>query len=656
MKPPTLCLNMIVKNESKIIERLLKSVLPIIDTYCICDTGSTDNTKELITSFFEKHNIKGKIIEEPFKNFAHNRNFSLHSCVGMSDYVLLLDADMVLDIKNFNKINLHRANHFSILQGSPSFYYYNTRIVKNTGLYKYVGVTHEYIDCPKGTNGAQIAKDELFITDIGDGGAKSDKFERDIRLLTEGLKEEPKNARYHFYLANSYHDSGKYEEAIEIYKKRIDLGGWNQEVWYSYYRIGLCYKKLNQMNNAIQFWLEGYNFYDERIENLYEIINFYRNIGKNKIATIYYDVAIEILNKNVNRDAFLFLHNDVYTWKLYYEYTIMAFYLGKKSINNELMRVFHNCKEENIIRQLMLNMKFYKLILPKNLNIDLTKEYTKQICDNEIKLYSSTPCIMKDNNNYIVNVRLVNFYINKKTGEYKDCEKHVITVNKYVKLDNNFNIMEEKIIESVYDQRRYMGIEDVKIFKEKDKIVFMGTGYHKESKLGVNYGEYDINNELNGVEIKPSFANNACEKNWVFVDYNKQTHIIYGWYPLRICRINPNNNILNLVETKEMPLYFKHMRGSTNGYSYNNEIWFITHLVSYENPRHYYHAFVVFDNELNLLRYSPPFKFEGEPIEYCLGLIVEDDRVIVTYSTWDQTSKLVCYDKKYLDKLVSHKK
>ena len=41
---PTLCLNMIVKNESKIITRLFDSVLQIIDSYCICDTGSNDNT------------------------------------------------------------------------------------------------------------------------------------------------------------------------------------------------------------------------------------------------------------------------------------------------------------------------------------------------------------------------------------------------------------------------------------------------------------------------------------------------------------------------------------------------------------------------------------------------------------------------------------
>ena len=104
-KEPTLCLNMIVKNEGRIIERLLESVSPIIDFYCICDTGSTDNTKEIIKSFFDKKNINGIIFDEQFVNFAHNRNVSLKKCVGLTDYVLLMDADMILEIKpGFNKI------------------------------------------------------------------------------------------------------------------------------------------------------------------------------------------------------------------------------------------------------------------------------------------------------------------------------------------------------------------------------------------------------------------------------------------------------------------------------------------------------------------------------------------------------------------------
>ena len=110
-KPNTLCLNMIVKNESLIITRLLDSVLSIIDCYCICDTGSTDNTVNVIIDYFTSKNIPGKIVNEPFKNFCHNRNFALQSCLGMSDHVLLLDADMILETRNFKKQqSLNRKN------------------------------------------------------------------------------------------------------------------------------------------------------------------------------------------------------------------------------------------------------------------------------------------------------------------------------------------------------------------------------------------------------------------------------------------------------------------------------------------------------------------------------------------------------------------
>ena len=134
---PTLCLNMIVKNESRIIKRLLESVYNIIDIYCICDTGSTDNTIDIITSFFEEKNIPGKIISEPFKNFEYNRTISLQSCVGMSDYVLLLDADMILKVCNFNKELLTGIDAGYIYQTNNRLIYKNVRIVKNNGLFNF---------------------------------------------------------------------------------------------------------------------------------------------------------------------------------------------------------------------------------------------------------------------------------------------------------------------------------------------------------------------------------------------------------------------------------------------------------------------------------------------------------------------------------------
>jgi tetratricopeptide (TPR) repeat protein len=100
----------------------------------------------------------------------------------------------------------------------------------------------------------------------------------------KGLEDEPGNDRYTFYLANSYRDAGQSDNAIETYKKRIALGGWFDEVWHSYYSIGKCYRNKGDMANAIYWWMEGYNFFQNRIENLYEIIYHYRTNGKNALA------------------------------------------------------------------------------------------------------------------------------------------------------------------------------------------------------------------------------------------------------------------------------------------------------------------------------------------------------------------------------------
>ena len=666
---PTLCLNMIVKNESKIITRLFESVIKIIDCYCICDTGSTDNTIQLITSYFESKNIPGKVVSEPFKNFCHNRNFALKSCVGMSDFILLMDADMLLEVNKFDKKMLTKATCFSILQGNESFYYQNMRIVKNDGLFNYNGVTHEYIDIPPNNTLLNFEKDQIFIRDLGDGGCKQNKFERDIQLLLDGIKEEPNNVRYYFYLANSYHDSGRFGEAVNVYKKRIEFGGWKEEVWYSYYRIGLCFKNMGKMDDAIRYWLDGYNYYKERLEGLYEIIKHYRVTNKPVLANMIYQQAKIILDQNHKRDSYLFLHNDIYTSKLYYEYTIFASYIGCNNINYEIVKVLNNSKDDVEINNMLSNMKFYKHILTPISKFVMDNNILSTMNNESIKFISSSSCLIPNKSGsgsgsgsgcgYHMNIRYVNYYI-ESNGGYLNCDKHIITLNKYVEFDSAFNIVSEKWLELNFEDRRYLGVEDVKIFTDvkTDKLLFIGTGYHKNNSIGIVTGDYDITNcVLNYKEIIPNFNNSSCEKNWVFIDYKDDTHVVYDWHPMRICKINHNINDLSLVETKQTPPFFSRIRGSTSGFTYKknnaeNKIWFVTHIVSYENPRHYYHVIVVFDDNMNLLRYSAPFKFEGEPIEYCLSIVVEDERVLINYSTWDRTTRIAVYDKKYIDNIL----
>ena len=657
---PTLCLNMIVKNESKVITRLLESVSPIIDTYCICDTGSTDDTKEIITKFFEEKNIPGKIVEEPFKDFAHNRSHALKCCTGMSEYVLLLDADMILKIGEFDKKLLSQADSFCLLQGSEEFYYQNMRIVKNNGLYSYRGVTHEYIEVPPGNHNVNFGKNILFINDIGDGGSKADKFERDIRLLSKGIEDEPKNVRYHFYLANSYKDSGKFDEAIEMYKKRIELGDWEQEVWYSYYNIANIYEAKGDMGNAVLYWLKGYNHNPKRLENIHKLVQYYRVIGECKTSKMFYDIAKNALNEGIDKDKYLFLANDVYTYKFDYEYSIISCYLGIKDINDSAVTIFNNSRDDNIISNTLSNMKFYKFILEPTKVIDFTYIEKRNVGELEKEFFSSSPCIISNKNNdgYLMNIRLVNYWINSGGG-YLNCDDYIITNNKYVELDKDFNVVKDKTFEVQFEDKRYMGVEDVRIFpcsENPEKLIFSGTSQHKNGKIGMLYGDYDIESEhVIPTEISPSFCESWCEKNWVYFKYKGENHMIYKWNPVQICKVNKETSMLDLVETKDnMPYIFQHVRGSSPGCFFKNEYWFSLHIVSYETPRHYYHILVVFDENMNFLRHSAPFKYEDDCIEYTLGLVVEEERVIMTYSVWDRSAKLAVYDKSYIDSLMKY--
>jgi tetratricopeptide (TPR) repeat protein len=654
----TLCLNMIVKNESRIITRLLESVASIIDCYCICDTGSTDNTKELITSFFEAKSIPGKIVDEPFVNFAHNRNYALQCCVGMSDYVLLIDADMILEVKpGFKKDMLSSHDSFMILQGTDEFYYHNMRIVRNNGAFLYIGVTHEYISTPPANRNMNIDKNILFIRDIGDGGAKSDKYERDIKLLKGGIEENPNSDRYHFYLANSYFDSGKFEDAIQTYKRRIEIGGWDQEVWYSYFRMGMAYKNMGQIENAISVWLDGYNLLPNRIENLYEIIQHYRILNKCRVAHGFYKMAKDALKLAEDKDNYLFLNNDIYTYKLDYEMTILACYLGINNINDSAVAVFNYCNEQHLVDNLLSNMKFYKDILKPIVKLDLCTTINHDIANKERRFNSSSSCIIPNPNGdgYLMNMRLVNYNIDSN-GYYHDCDDYIISLNKCIEFTKDFKVVHEKIINSVFDDRRYIGLEDVRIFNNGDNVSFVGTSLHQNGNIGISSGAYDKNMKcMIAIEIRPSFSNSNCEKNWVFANVENEALIVYNWYPLQLCKLNIATQSLDLVrKVDDLPKIFKHMRGSTNGANLNDEIWFITHIVSYEQPRHYYHLFVVFDKSMKFLRHSAPFKFEGECIEYCIGLVVEEDRIIVPYSTWDRTTKIAIYNKKYIDSTVKY--
>ena len=92
---PTVLLNMIVKNEAHVIVQTLTNLYEKIkfNYYVISDTGSTDNTKELIKNFFDSKSVKGEIFDDEWKDFGHNRTKALEHAYDKSDFLFVFDAD-----------------------------------------------------------------------------------------------------------------------------------------------------------------------------------------------------------------------------------------------------------------------------------------------------------------------------------------------------------------------------------------------------------------------------------------------------------------------------------------------------------------------------------------------------------------------------------
>lgn len=653
---PTFCLNMIVKNESKIITRCLQAVLPIIDTYCICDTGSTDNTEEVIHNFFKAHDISGVVFKEPFQNFGYNRTVALEKAKGMATYALLVDADMILKISpDFKKSDLIK-DVYSIVQKNPSIEYSNVRLVKTDAGVKCVGVTHEYYDVPQGKLEGHLKT--LWIDDIGDGGAKADKFTRDIRLLSADLERDSKNPRTHFYLANTYKDSGKFEDAITHYKKRIEIGGWYEETWQSAVNIGHCYTSLGQKEHALWWWLKAYELHQGRSENFYEITKLFRLQNDNKIADIFLQKGRAIPFPENDK---LFIQTPVYDYLFDYEESIINYYTSKPVSQHKYLNLIgKNYNTQNVLS----NYKFYKYVLSQSAT--QKKEYSDtrevKVGDHTLHFRSSSPSIIEhptDADKILMNIRYVNYKIKPDGGYHvlhpdeKICTRNLqVTLHRSdLTIENKSDVVFPEI--STGDSMRYDGVEDVRLHLNSDKTIgFLGTVQDPTSKnLTVGKGLYKDSLEATPL---PSPNSRGCEKNWQMIPNSDK--ILYDWSPLTI--LTPSDSETKsytpIITDSNVPGFMKQVRGSSPGVQVGNEIWYICHVVSYESPRNYYHLIVCLDADTYKYKRSTHlFTFEGEAIEYCLGLIVNESSILFSYSTWDRTTKIMEVPREKIDGLFN---
>ena len=271
---------------------------------------------------------------------------------------------------------------------------------------------------------------------------------------------------------------------------------------------------------------------------------------------------------------------------------------------------------------MLSNYKYYAGNLSKNaceceLDFGIFKETGKDIeMKHQFEFHNSSPSIVFYQDKIIQVVRYINYYLDSngfykskdENGDYQKLKsietRNVFTVFNYK--DNK--LVKEKEFEIKYDRifdDYYKGI-DMRLMEHNNELFFTGSKITNSQDLTIyiEHGKINLDDECVESCLLDIENRSKTEKNWVMFSNNSKKYIVYNWFPITVCKFEDKQfdkklkiKEVDIVKKINSPRLFKYVRGSTNGVNIENEIWFINHIVSYENQRYYYHMFVVLDAE-----------------------------------------------------------
>lgn len=682
---PKIILNMIVKNEGKIIDRCLDAAFGFVDAFVIVDTGSTDDTVKKIKQASRRHGTPGVVSTDKWKNFGHNRTRAARLAFDYakqrkldlgSTYLLFLDADMVLKSRGFSHKELV-APAYRLEQVTDPVSWSNTRLGRMDHDWLSVGVTHEFWratpDVPQPEH-----LSSLYIDDKDDGGTKGEKTERDIRLLEAAIKETPRDDRAFFYLAQTFYGVGRYEEAIELYRKRMAMGGWDEEVWYSQFRIGMSYIKLDERETAakrpgkeaeaIVELLKAYDIRPSRAEPLAELSRFLR---KKRTSATAYMLAEKALATPVSTDN-LFVDTSAYRVTPLEELSILGYYHGSRRKGERAAEALLATRQldEGTYYRASNNLLFYKPdpVLPRlragSFDVPFAvRTFERKGASGQTTYLASSPSFVTVRGTTYVTVRLVNY--EQKRGLWyvaMDPDGKIRTENAVAEFDpdtgktGEFALSRTDLMTRAMKETRILGIEDQRWTEVAGKVVYTAVslevaGFEDEAQVVVGSESGDCEGmplAFSGVPVTWIGAT-RCEKNWLPFSYLGELHLIYGYDPFVVLKVDPETGIATAVSTLLTKTRMARWRGSAAPVMLSNgKLLLMVHEVisRFDDPdkekhdRVYMHRFV----ELHALvpvRYSEAFSFDHHGVEYACGLLPHGDNVIIGYSYEDREARWV---------------
>ena len=281
--------------------------------------------------------LPGELIERPWVDFSTNRNEALALAQNYGEYALIIDAGEVLEAdKGFAYPKLTAPGYLlELVYGDTR---YRRVALPRLGLdWVWRGVLHEALNSVHAAQAQHLPG--LRIRVHGDGArsqlAQREKFTRDAEVLRKALEDEPDNARYAFYLAQSLRDAGDLPESIAAYAARVAMGGWAEEVYFSQLQIAVLKERIGAAPAEIAFaYLDAYDYRPTRAEAACEFARWNRLHRRFAVARDFAHIAA---NAKLPNDV-LFIDRPVYDWRAKDELAVALYWCGEREESARLCR------------------------------------------------------------------------------------------------------------------------------------------------------------------------------------------------------------------------------------------------------------------------------------------------------------------------------
>lgn len=184
---------------------------------------------------------------------------------------------------------------------------------------------HEHLESTPAATILQLAWPHIVVAHDGARARDPGTYANDADVLERALADEPDNARYAFYLAQSYRDAGRLQESLAAYRRRATMAGWAEEAWFSLYQIGVLSERLGLAPGEVsRAYLDAWQYRPTRAEPLCQLARYHRERREFALGYLYARQAATIPRP----PDMLFVDEGAYTWRALDELGTCAFYVG----------------------------------------------------------------------------------------------------------------------------------------------------------------------------------------------------------------------------------------------------------------------------------------------------------------------------------------